>query len=278
MDGSKLQYTILRPRSFLDKYVRRILITEGDEHTDEIMPIVPTGFTYFTYSRYPVEFNYNERKFSLNDQFYLVGQLEHEKPWFRIKGKFFHVGLELFPLVPFYAFGIPGNKLTDTGISSESLYELVDKKHSDGFHENLSAEVIANRLQDILVKLLNKKVPQQGLLEKCLELIYFTHGNITVREIADRLETSDRNLRRIFKTQVGIGIKKYLKTIQFNSVFETIASGNEEEIYKTALEYGFYDHAHFINQFTELLGSSPQKFINNPDEFLLTYLREKEHH
>lgn len=152
------------------------------------------------------------------------------------------------------------------------MYEFADKDHFKGFHENLSAEAVANGLQDILVKLLNRRIPRQGLLEKCLEMIYLTRGNITVRELTDRLETSERNLRRIFKKQIGIGIKKYLKTIQFNTVFETIASGNQEEIYKTALEYGFYDHAHFINHFTELLGSSPQQFINNPDEFLLNYL------
>ena len=277
MDGSKLQFSILQPRSLLKNYIRRILITEGDENTDEIMPIVPTGFAYFTYSRYPAEFNYNEHKFITNDQFYLVGQLEHEKPWFRIKGKFFHVGLELFPLVPFYAFGISGDKLTDTGLSSQSLYELAGEELFIGFRESDNAIIIAEKLQDLLEQRL-KNIPDQYPLDKCLDLIFEKRGNISVTDIIERLSVSERNLRRQFKRQVGIGIKKYLKTIQFNSVFEIISSGNAEDIYKTALEYGFYDHAHFINRFNKILNTSPQQFINNPDEFLLKYLgtREKE--
>jgi len=271
MERSNLQHSILQPRNELKQYVRRILITQGDENTDEIMPIVPTGFAYFTYSRYPLLFNYNELKISTNDKYYLVGQLEHEKPAFSIKGKFFHVGLELYPLVPFYAFGITGEKLTDTGLFSDPLYELVGRDTIDRIEMLDSAEIVAEKLQLILLDLL-KEHSRQFLLEKSLEEIYASRGNIPVNELAKRLDISERSLRRQFKEYVGIGIKKYEKTIQFNSVFETISNGNHEEIYRMALEYGFYDHAHFINLFTELLGTSPQKFINNPDDFLLTYL------
>ncbi len=271
MKRSNLQHSILQPRNELKQYVRRILITHGDDNTDEIMPIVPTGFAYLTYSRYPVMFSYNERNISTDDKYYLVGQLEHEKPAFSIKGKFFHVGLELYPLVPFYAFGITGEKLTDTGLISNPLYELVGRDTIDRVEKQDSAEIVAEKLQLILVELL-RKPPLQFLLEKCLEEIYASRGNIPVNELAERLDISERSLRRQFKEYVGIGIKKYEKTIQFNSVFETISNGNHEEIYRMALEHGFYDHAHFINFFTELLGTSPQKFINNPDDFLLTYL------
>lgn len=274
MERSNLQHTVLQPRSDLKKYVRRILITEGDESTDEVMPIIPTGFGYFTYSRYPVRFDNSVQSFTTDEKFYLVGQLENEKPAFTIKDRCFHVGLELYPLVPFYAFGITGNRLTDTGIDSKTLFEIAGSELFSGIDENDNAQTVADKLQWMLLKRVND-TPRLLLLEKCLDEIYAARGSITVCDLTDRMEISERSLRRQFKKYVGIGIKKYLKTIQFNSVFETISNGNHEEIYQTALEYGFYDHAHFINLFTGLLGSSPQKFINNPDEFLLTYLGNK---
>lgn len=275
MKESNLQHTLLKPRNELKNFVRRILVTTGDDRTDELMPVVPTGFAYFTYTRYPVEFNYKDRKIQTSDQFYLVAQLEHEKPWFRIRGKFFHVGLELFPLVPFYAFGVPGIKLTDGGYTYETLSRIAGKDKFSGFGSEDSPEVIAEKLQELLLEKL-KGYPPLSTLEECLDVIYTSRGNITVAELTNRLDTSERNLRRQFKKMVGIGIKKYLKTIQFNTVFETISSGNQDDIYKMALEYGFYDHAHFINHFTETIGASPQKFINNPDQFLLNYLGNKE--
>jgi len=262
---------VLQPRVELNEYVRRILVTTGDERTDEPMPIVPTGFAYFTYTRYPVEFQYSYRKYRTSDRLYLVGQLEHEKPWFRIRGRFFQVGLELYPLVPFYAFGIPGEDLTDKGFSKEALTEITGGNIADTIYENDSPETVANKLQAELLKLMNNQL-RQPLLEKCLGMIYAAGGNISMAELIERLESSERNLRRQFRKYVGLGIKKYLKTVQFNTVFETIRNGNREAIYKTALEYGFYDHAHFINQFKERLGASPQKFINNPDPFLINYL------
>ena len=268
---SNLKLTVYPPNEQLKPFVRRILITLGHEHTNENLPIGPTGFSYITYSRYPITLHYQDRIVESNEQLYLVGQIENEQPYFTVKGKFFHVGLEILPSLPYYIFKKSGKSLLDTGVTISKLNsELAENIIEDSASEPDPNKVAQLMQEHILKYILGVKRIKQ--LEKTLDLIYTNYGNIEISELEKSVGWSNRNLRRQFKKIIGLSPKKYCKIIQFNTVFEAIQTDNKKAVFDLALANGYYDHAHFINDFKSYLGKSPRNFLKSEHSFLKSYL------
>jgi AraC-like DNA-binding protein len=131
--------------------------------------------------------------------------------------------------------------------------------------------IVAELLQHYMMKYLPAVEPIK-YLEDALHLVYARHGNIEITELRQSIGMSERHFRRQFKRIIGLNPKKYCKIIQFNAVFEAIQTGNEKTLYDLALTNGYYDHAHFINDFKAYLGKSPRNFLRSEHSFLKTYL------
>ena len=268
---SNLKLTIYPPDEQLKPYVRRVLITLGDESTNEIVPIGPTGYSYITYSRYPITLHYRNWVAESSEQLYLGGQIENEHPYFTVKGKFFHIGLEVLPTLPYYLFGVKGEDLVDTGLLIAKLNPEFATRFLDDSSDEPDPYKVAELLQAQLIKHLPSIEPIK-YLETALDLIYSRHGNIGISELTKPIQISERHLRRQFRKIVGLNPKQYCKIIQFNTVFEAIQTGNEKALYDLALTHGYYDHAHFINDFKAHLGKSPRDFLRSDHDFLKSYL------
>jgi len=109
-------------------------------------------------------------------------------------------------------------------------------------------------------------------LEDTLDLIYLRNGDIAVSELCSAVGMSERHLRRQFKIITGVSPKNYCKILQFNAVFDALKTGNKETLYDLALMNGYYDQAHFINDFKAYLGNSPRGFLRSEHSFLKSYL------
>lgn len=268
---SSIKLSVYPPKEELRPYVRRILVTLGDENTNETIPIGPTGFSYITYSRYPILLHYSNWNAESHAQLYLAGQIHDEQPYFTVKGKFFHIGLEVIPTLPYYLFGVAGEDLVDTGMIIEQLNPEFTGEFLRKSADESDPLKVVEKFQEHMIKYLPAIEPI-GFLEDALGLIYRRHGNIDISELNQAAGLSGRHLRRQFKKLVGLSPKQYCKIIQFNSVFEAIQTDNENALYELALENGYFDHAHFINEFKVHLGKSPRDFLRSEHGFLKTYL------
>jgi methylphosphotriester-DNA--protein-cysteine methyltransferase len=70
---------------------------------------------------------------------------------------------------------------------------------------------------------------------------------------------SDRQLRRRFKTQVGLGIKRYARITRFRRLLDSIRRckcrfGATPEL---ACQHGFSDQAHLIREVRDFAGLTP---------------------
>lgn len=268
---TNLKLRIYAPNEQLKPFVRRVLITLGGENTNENVPIGPTGFSYITYSRYPITLHYHDRTVESDEKLYLVGQLEKEQPYFTVKGNFFHIGLEILPSLPYYLFRVEGKDLVDTGMSIMQLNPEFAGEFLNHAETEPDPDKVAQLLQEHTLNFLQAVKPIKQL-EEILKIIYKYHGNIVIDELKQSIGWSDRHIRRQFKKIIGLNPKQYCKIIQFNAVFEAIKTDNEKMIYDLALENGYYDHAHFINDFKTHLGKSPRNFLKSEHSFLKSYL------
>jgi AraC-like DNA-binding protein len=81
-----------------------------------------------------------------------------------------------------------------------------------------------------------------------------------VDELAARAELSPRRLQRLFRRYVGVSPKWMLKRYRLHEAAERIAEGRAGDWTALALELGYADQAHFINDFRALVGRTPGEY------------------
>jgi AraC-like DNA-binding protein len=85
-------------------------------------------------------------------------------------------------------------------------------------------------------------------------------GCLSISELIDALGYSHRYTGRVFKSHVGMPIKKYADIIRLQEAIEIIQAGREEELYH---RLGYYDQAHFIHAFKRFTSLTPKSYLRS---------------
>lgn len=89
------------------------------------------------------------------------------------------------------------------------------------------------------------------------ELLYASHGEITVKELSDKVYWSARQINRYFNQQFGLSLKAYGSILRFRASFPQIRQG------KLFPEGQFADQAHFIREVKKFAGVTPRALHKN---------------
>src|SRR4051812_18511918 len=81
-----------------------------------------------------------------------------------------------------------------------------------------------------------------------------------VEEVAARHGVSVRTLQRLFRRWVGVSPKWVLQRFRLQEAAERVDEIGAQDGAATAVELGYYDQAHFINDFRSAVGRSPRKY------------------
>ena len=113
-------------------------------------------------------------------------------------------------------------------------------------------------IEESLSQILNNSEAQWDLVvSSATDLINQSRGRIKMMELADLVCISSRQLQRRFKAQVGVGIKEYAKIVRFRNAARLIKHSPDQSLLQTAFTCGYYDHAHLVNDFKLLAGTTP---------------------
>jgi AraC-like DNA-binding protein len=150
-----------------------------------------------------------------------------------------------------------------------NLYDIIDQNipFADFLPDNALLPFSSDQLDTgekitSLLAFLNRKVSAEkfspGILNAICR-IENSHGNLRVNELADQIGYSRRNLERRFKEFTGITIKKFINNTRFQFALMLLRRGtvSSDIIYAC----GYFDQAHFIEEFKNVTGVTPGQFI-----------------
>lgn len=107
---------------------------------------------------------------------------------------------------------------------------------------------------------------------KCVE---YAVSNITNRpnilgfqQLSSEMGYSQKHFINLFKKQVGVPPKQYLKIMRFQKAICEIENKQLIHWGSVAMESGFYDQAHFINDFKSFSGFTPNEYMKRKTETL----------
>jgi AraC-like DNA-binding protein len=88
-----------------------------------------------------------------------------------------------------------------------------------------------------------------------------TDPNIkTVNDLVTRAGIGKRSLQRIFSEYVGVSPKWVIRRYRLHEAIEQFNSESRPDWAQIALELGYFDQAHLINDFKSLVGYSPTEY------------------
>jgi len=159
--------------------------------------------------------------------------------------------------------GINQSDLTDEKI----LLDLVNPKLCRLISEIIEKagniyELVAC-LDILLMKNMNTTYPK---LRPILQNIIYHSGTITVKNLSEDINYSERHLNRIFKQYVGLSAKSFSRIIRINNSFRLLKKPQNSLTLVSDLT-GFYDLPHFIHDFKLVCGITPQEYRKNMSDF-----------
>jgi transcriptional regulator GlxA family with amidase domain len=84
-----------------------------------------------------------------------------------------------------------------------------------------------------------------------------------VEDVACRFNLSIRTLQRMFHRYVGVSPKWLIRRYRLREAAERLASGEAVDWPNMALDFGYFDQAHFIIDFRAIAGTPPAQYARS---------------
>jgi AraC-like DNA-binding protein len=178
-----------------------------------------------------------------------------------LEGSFRLIGVCFFPNVLRSIWGFQADEVTDTCLGLEEL----SKKKFESLSEQLfgapSIPLQIEKLSAYLTSQINvNQSPLDQTADYALSRILNTRGSVSLRELQQHLQLSERSLERRFKQTVGISPKLYARICRFQAALQQLKSQQYTLLSDVAYDNGYADQSHFIRTFKEFAGYSPYQF------------------
>jgi AraC-like DNA-binding protein len=162
---------------------------------------------------------------------------------------------------PFYPF--PLSDLTDTVVEAD----LVFGRRFSELREQLLATKSIGRMFQLLEDFLLRQAGDSLRADSAARCVEYAVSSIIhkptlrrLQQLSEEIGYSQKHFIALFKQQVGISPKQYLKIMRFQKVIRAVEQNESISWSDIALESGYYDQAHFIHDFKRFSGFTPNEY------------------
>lgn len=152
----------------------------------------------------------------------------------------------------------PANELFNLSLSLDDVF---DRKSVAEVEEKLSIANTGKRrikvVEQFLISQL-KDIETDKLIVEAVKLIYQSNGTIRIKELNKKLFISQSPFEKRFRKVVGTTAKKFASIVRFNAVLDDLHE--TKTLTEICYENNFFDQAHFIKDFKQFTGDTPENF------------------
>lgn len=157
-----------------------------------------------------------------------------------------------------YFSGLPAHELFDQSVSLDNIFE---KNKIEETEDKLSLAVSHTGKIKIIEQFLLSQLKERKedkLIVEAVKHIYQSNGLIKIKELAQKLFISQSPFEKRFRSLVGATPKKFASIIRFNAVLNDLEKA--KSLTDVCFEHNFFDQAHFIKDFKQYTGDTPENF------------------
>jgi len=159
--------------------------------------------------------------------------------------------------------GIPGNELTNLQIDCTDVFGRASNQLQEQVLTSADTSNRISHIETFLRKRRHDSLRELTTVEAAVQLIQQTNGNATIQTLTSTLSLTERSLERKFDKVIGIAPKQFSRIIRLQSCLKTHRQQPTLSLTELAYASGYYDQAHFIREFTRLVGLTPSQYDTN---------------
>lgn len=235
------RYREYRPPERLRPFVECFWTVEPSDPNPEY-PVLPDGCADIVYSP------------SMAPEPQLVGVMTSARR-FPLGAGQFRFGVRFRPAMSRVFLRVPGTILTDQSVALSDFWGPDARRLAEQIAE---AQSPTQCIQAIEARLRNPG--EITVVQRLCGAIVEQAGQVRIDDLACQSGLSARQMRRIFLEQVGLSPKHFCRVIRFRNSLSRIGPACRGDWAQVALDCGYYDQAHFINEFQEFSGHTPGEF------------------
>lgn len=258
LEEKEMEIATCFPSPNLAPYIERFLILKSEQASSKVFKMVPRGFSAFLFTSPEMTIVGNKLggvSVDLKPGHIYYGGLGIKPAEMTFNGKaHFIVGL-LHPYLTGVFFNEDAKSfcencrcITDLNAETRSFASLLWEANAD--FEKIKL------IEHFLLKNLKRAV-SNPYVEQAIKYIHQERGCVTSSELAKRVYTCERNLRRNFDQFVGVSPKQYADMFRFNSFMREFYAGTSSHLETLAFHYNYYDLSHLNKDFNRFLGICP---------------------
>lgn len=264
----KIETSVFLPSLALRPYIIQYMIYENASYHLHNIPFraLPNGWVELFFHLQGSSVHFHERRSQTQLANFLAGIFELSYPMKinvsttedSFKGlsvTFTHKGVNTL-------LGVALFELTNRIIDVETFWDTEGNQLIQSLNQSeTDSERVRILNQFFLYKLFHTQDVNQKDIQWILDLLEEKTGKITVDDVAHHLDLSYKTLYRKFHENLGLCPKSYLKILRFNRACRLLKQFPDINYGELVFRCGYYDQAHFINEFHSIMKEAPTQFM-----------------
>ena len=236
------------------------MLLESSEDTEHRLPFYADGYPGVVYAKTTQRIQLLPYRKELST-FFLYGQTINPIE-LSIQGKYKLIIFRLYPFATRLLLNINPAQINDDCYELEPIKEA--DTHSLIVRLKLSRTDRQIRLISayILDLVKNSAVDPDNAVKMAVSTLVNLKGDISIRQLRQRLYITERTFERRFKKEIGVSPKQFAKIVQFSFSLNQIRERDYVSLTTIAYQNGFADQSHFIRTFKRYTGSTPSEMLS----------------
>jgi len=192
-----------------------------------------------------------------------VGGLRETQVTTEHEGRSHGMQIDLAPLAAHMLFGFPLDALANAVVPLEDA--LAEPSLPERLYLAGTWSARFDLLDRVLAARLSAAPPVRPELIWAWRKLCAAQGDIRIGELTEELGWSRRRLVARFREQIGLPPKAVARLLRFEHARELGRRSVRPDWTRIALECGYYDQSHLINDFRAVTGTTPVTFFQDAE-------------
>jgi AraC-like DNA-binding protein len=261
-----MEFKQVHPPAFLRPYIRYYWVLESNGVTGGSFRTIADGCPGLIFQQRDkgVMYQFDKKLPGI----FLFGQATGHAT-INMEGSFAATGIFFQPDALKSLFGMNAGELTDTCTDLSPIAKpfgfYLEEQLAAATDETSRINILSEYLLTMLKKQQGKNDQQ---MQYALQRITESKGNVSIKNLRDELNLTERSFERRFKQYIGVPPGLFARITRFQSSLQQVRGNDFEKLSDIAFINEYADQSHFIRAFKEFAGVSPLQYKKAPHEVM----------
>lgn len=179
------------------------------------------------------------------------------------------IGVRFRPGGAFPFLGTPASELADAHVDLEALWGTSAMELRERLCVAKTPAELFNLLEEALMAHLFRPLERHYAVRFALDTFGRADSGLAIRDVARDAGLSQRRFIQLFAREVGMSPKLFCRVRRFRQALETVRQTTVPNWAQVAVDCGYYDQSHLIQDFRFFSNLSPTEYVRQRSECVM---------